>query len=222
MSSHDYVARPSGHLTADTCKGFATSPSWWTSCVDKHRVKSREHKQALFQNQIMSKIILLNGACWIGKSTIAKLLHQRIEFSFLREKDAQRRNISHYKDTKEHQRKSWDLILDLTKSLIESCIKNKIDVIMDGVLWEQHIIQDLESYIKWLWWFFFHIYLNAPKDVWEERLINRWISWSHRKERAEFFYDSLQKLKENVVMYEVDTEKFTPEEVLEKIVEVIN
>ena len=97
---------------------------------------------------LMSKIILINGACGIGKSTIAKLLHQEIEFSFLREKDEQRRKFSHYKDTLQHYKRSRELTIKLSEYMIKFCIDNDIDLIREGLIQDKETVKKLEKIIQ--------------------------------------------------------------------------
>lgn len=89
----------------------------------------------------MSKIILINGACGIGKSTIAKLVHQEIEFSLLQEKDEQRRKFSHYKDTLPHYKRSRKLTLQLSEYMIRFCIDHDIDLIREGLIQDKETIE---------------------------------------------------------------------------------
>lgn len=169
----------------------------------------------------MSKIILLNGACGVWKSTIAKLLHDKLEFSLLREKDVQRRNLSHYKDTFTHQKRSWKLVMALSKHAISFCIENKLDLIFDGILREKDVIQNLESYIHSAWGEFVHIYLNSSKDLWQKRLEKRWIWGSLSLEKAICFYDNLVELSKEIKMIELDTSSVIPEETCSLILDIV-
>jgi deoxyadenosine/deoxycytidine kinase len=47
------------------------------------------------------KLIILNGPCGVGKSTVAQKLHEVIPLSFLLDIDAQRRFISKHREFKE-------------------------------------------------------------------------------------------------------------------------
>ena len=169
-----------------------------------------------------SKIILINGACWIGKSTIAKLVHQAIEFSFLREKDEQRRKFSHYKDTPSHYKRSRELTLQLSEYMIKFCIDQGIDLIREGLVQDKTIIKKLETITKIHWGDFYHIYLNASKDIREKRLFSRGIDGSLTHDKAKCFYRTLSQIhKELDSMIEIDTSTLGPQEVCDKIVNII-
>jgi len=166
-------------------------------------------------------IILLNWPCGIWKSTIAKLLWDKIPMSLLREKDVQKRNFSHYKDTKENQRISADLILKLTKNVIKFGIENNQTIIFDSILRQEEIIKDFEKFVVENWWKILHILLNAPKNIWKERILERWISGSFTFERAEMFYDNLQIIKNIWNMIEIDTSDTNPEKICKIILDKI-
>gem|GEM_PF-2811978 len=88
-------------------------------------------------------------------------------------------------------------------------------------MWEKEIIDRLIETTEKNGGNFFHIYLNTPKNIWKERIIERGINSSLTFERAEFFYNSLQELKKTMNMIELDSSKISANEVCDKIIEFL-
>ena len=78
-----------------------------------------------------SKLIIINGATGVGKSTLASRLHQEIPMSFLIEMDAIRRYFSHYK---EMRKESLFANYDLTKAISEHNLRQGHSVIIEKVI----------------------------------------------------------------------------------------
>ena len=169
----------------------------------------------------MTNIIILNGPCWIGKSTISKLLHTKIPHAYLREKDAQRRLFSQYKNTKEDYQKSGKNIIELTKHIISFCIKNNETLIFEWLLHKEEHISILTEHIKQQWWTLHHFCLNAPKDIRQKRIEQRGVSWILTFEKAEIFYDKIQELlqKEQISkqIININTENTDSEAIVQQI-----
>ena len=111
--------------------------------------------------------------------------------------------------------------MDLSKHAIDFCVKNWLDLIFDGVLWQKEVVESLESYIQSIWAEFVHIYLNAPKDIRQKRLEKRGIWWSLTLEKAICFYDNLVELNQELDMKEIDTTIMTPDDVCVNILEFV-
>lgn len=143
----------------------------------------------------MSNIIIINGPCWIGKSTISQALHLQMLWSFIWKKDEQRRNISWYKSSKESYKESAQSILTLTQFIIHWSIINNNDLIFDWFLRRVEDIESLKATTIENWGWFYHFILNAPRDFWQTRIHKRWVWWSLTFEKAEYFYNEIKKLE---------------------------
>lgn len=74
------------------------------------------------------KLIIINGPCGIGKSTLSARLHISMPLSFLLDIDEQRKFISHYK---EKRQESGKMVYDISNAILKGCLENKYDIIID-------------------------------------------------------------------------------------------
>jgi hypothetical protein len=59
------------------------------------------------------------------------MVHQKIEYSILWEKDVQRRNVAQYKASPVHYKKSASIVMQMTHSMMECCANNNLDMVYD-------------------------------------------------------------------------------------------
>lgn len=78
------------------------------------------------------KVIIINGVTGVGKSTLAKKVHNAIDVSYLLDIDHVRRNIS---ASKENRDRSRELSFSLALNLVEGCLLNSVDVIIDKMMY---------------------------------------------------------------------------------------
>lgn len=88
------------------------------------------------------KLIIINGPCGIGKSTLAAKIHANMKLSFLLDIDAQRRYISCYS---EHPVESGKMISTISSAIIKNCLENKQNVIVDKMTFD---LGTLDSYCE--------------------------------------------------------------------------
>jgi broad-specificity NMP kinase len=79
------------------------------------------------------KLILINGPAGVGKTTVAKKLHESLSFSFLLDLDNQRDFISHWRDDRE---KARILSFDIALALAETCLKDGVDFISGKAMFD--------------------------------------------------------------------------------------
>ena len=72
------------------------------------------------------KLILFNGPPGVGKTTIAKKVHETLPMSFLLDLDLQREFISQYK---QYPKESNLLSFDIALGIAETCLNNNRDFI---------------------------------------------------------------------------------------------
>ena len=78
------------------------------------------------------KLIVLNGPPGSGKSTVAKAIRADLPLSFLVDIDEQRRFISEYEKRPEESR---ELVFAVAPSIVEACLREGVDVIVDKMIW---------------------------------------------------------------------------------------
>jgi broad-specificity NMP kinase len=79
------------------------------------------------------KLILINGPAGIGKTTVAKKLHEDMPFSFLLDLDDQRNFISHWR---ERRQEAGILSFDIALAIAETCFKNGVDFISGKAIFD--------------------------------------------------------------------------------------
>lgn len=141
------------------------------------------------------RLIILNGPTGVGKSTTAKLVHQKIPLSFLLDPDTQRHFVSHYREYKDESRAIGHAV---GRSILQACLELDCDVIIDKTLLKAEVIDayraiadkfgaTISEYILW-----------APKNVVMERAHAR--GWREggllTPEKCEWFWDEMNAFKD--------------------------
>ena len=164
------------------------------------------------------KLIIINGTTGVGKSTVAKRLHNELPMTFLVDMDSQRRFISGYRET---PKESSELSFVVSMAIIEACLKEGRDVIIDKMIWSINDYLDrLVSLGKKYKADTYEFILSASKKTVMERLDKRGYKPEGllTPEKAELFWEETQKLtnhRDGAIL--IDTEKLNADEVFEKI-----
>lgn len=141
------------------------------------------------------KLILINGPCGIGKSTLALKVHKSIPLSYLLDLDAHTRNISHYR---EYHAERWELSTVIARGIIEATLSVGRDVVLDKMIYEPLVIDSFYKIAKKYNANVYEIILWAPKDEVMKRADER--GWKKggllTPEKCERFWNEIDKLKE--------------------------
>lgn len=140
------------------------------------------------------KIIIINGPCGVGKSSIAMRLHEAFPRSFLLDIDSVRRLFSQYKEKREE---SGQASLKLSEAIVETCLNMGYDVIVDKMQFDTEVLdryyeiaKQKEAEVK-------EIILWATKEVVMERAHAR--GWkeggSLTPEKCEAFWYQIEEMK---------------------------
>ena len=167
------------------------------------------------------KLIILNGPCGVGKSTIAEKLHASMPLSYLVDVDAVSRNISHYRDYKEERR---ELTLTVARAMMDAVLSSNRDVIVDKMVYDPAILDSYHTIANKYHAEVFEIILWAPKDVVMQRANVR--GWHEggllTPEKCEMFWNKIDELKANRPKAKVvDTSKLNEDEAFQLIKDII-
>jgi broad-specificity NMP kinase len=178
------------------------------------------------------KLILFNGPPGVGKTTIAKKVHEIIPLSFLLDLDQQREFISQYK---EYPKESRTLSFDIALAITENCLKNGRDFIsgkgMLDMIEEGQNKNRLDQFVELGRKYgaeVYEIFLWADKETSLKRADERGYDKKLRgtiegtRELFGRYWEEMntfkEKRKEAIV---VDTSNLSPEAVFEKIKNIL-
>lgn len=168
------------------------------------------------------KLILINGPCGVGKSTIAEKLHEEMPLSYLVDIDAISRNISHYREFNEERRELRDAVAAAT---IEATLSVGRNVIIEKMIFDLKTLGDYEEIAKQHHADFLEIILWAEKEVVMQRASDR--GWREggllTPEKCELFWeriDELRTIRKNAIF--IDTSALNPNEVFETLKKSMN
>lgn len=167
------------------------------------------------------KLIIINGPCGIGKSTLSAKLHASMPLSFLLDIDAQRRFISHYREQKEE---SGKMMMAISKAIIISCLGDNRDVIIDKIMFDTDVLDSYYEIAKTYSAKVYEIILWAPKEVVMERANSR--GWREggllTPEICELFWDKINELKKNRPRAQIiDVEKMAEDDVYLEVAKIV-
>lgn len=175
------------------------------------------------------KLILINGAPGVGKTTLAKKISNVIPMSFLLDLDEQRKYISHYE---EYLKESRVLSFDIALAIAEVCLKRGqtfvsgkgmyLDIIEGGR--NKHVLDIFEDVGKKYQAEIFEILLWADKETTLQRVKNRGFKTKTRmtiKKAGEYWEQTKTFMSKRNKAIVVDTSLLSPDEVFEKVIDII-
>lgn len=167
------------------------------------------------------KLIIINGPCGVGKSTLSAKLHADMPLSFLLDIDAQRRFISHYREQKEE---SGKMMMTISKAITMSCLEDNRDVIVDKILFDSAVLDLYYEIAKTYGADIYEIILWAPKEVVMERANDR--GWREggllTPEVCELFWDKIDELKESRPQAQIiNVENMSEEDAYLEVVKIV-
>ena len=168
------------------------------------------------------KLIILNGPCGVGKSSIATRLHEVRPMSFLIDIDNLRRLFSGYKEKREE---SGRASLKLAEAMVGSCLDMGHDVIIDKMQFDATVLDRYYEIAEQKGVEVKEIILWASKEVVMERAHAR--GWkevgSLTPEKCEAFWHQIDNLKgkrPNAVI--IDTSSLVFEESCAQVETAVN
>lgn len=168
------------------------------------------------------KLIVINGPCGVGKSTVALRLHNKIPLAFLLDVDAQTRFISHYKEYGEERR---ELMKAISMGIIDSCLSVGCTVIVDKMTFDPQILDAYHALGEKHHAETYEIILWAPKNVVMSRANARgWVEGGMlTPEKCERFWNEIDALRRQRALAKViDTNDLNEEGLLQELERVTN
>jgi predicted kinase len=142
------------------------------------------------------KLIIINGPCGIGKSTLAKNLHETMSLSYLIGVDDITRGLSGYRQHRPEARKVRER---LTYATLETMFELGHDVILEKMNYQEEILDEYRNIAQKHGVKTFEIILWAPKEVVMKRAHER--GWREggllTPEKCEQFWDQVDEVKDN-------------------------
>ncbi|MBT4857305.1 AAA family ATPase [Candidatus Uhrbacteria bacterium] len=140
------------------------------------------------------KLIIINGPCGVGKSTLAEQIHADIPLSFLMDSYAQIRCISNYQNFGEER---WEMTVAIANSLIDSMLGLGRDVVVDMMVYSSEVLDFFYEIAKRHGAEVHEILLTAPRDIVIGRAEKRgWHGGLLSREKVGYIWDRLEGLKE--------------------------
>ncbi|HBU28039.1 TPA: hypothetical protein DEB00_02905 [Candidatus Uhrbacteria bacterium] len=166
------------------------------------------------------KLIIINGPSGIGKSTVAKMLHEDMPMSFLLDIDAQRRYISHYRENPEESETMSHVI---GKNIVLACFESDRDVILKKLILRANILDAYRAIAEKYGAGIQECILWASKNFVMERTHAR--GWRENglltPEKCELFWEKMNRFKEERMQAKlIDVMNLSTDEVYKKIKEI--
>ena len=169
------------------------------------------------------KLILINGPCGVGKSSVASALHASMPLSYLLDVDSVMQNVSGYREP-EHKEDRTELTHAIAKASVEAALSLGRDVIVEKLMRDGNTIdaylgiaheRGAEAHETLLW---------ARKDVVMRRANDR--GWREggllTPEKCEAFWEDIDVLKgERKDATVIDTSDLSEQEVVNVVKQAI-
>ena len=140
------------------------------------------------------QLIILNGPCGVGKSTVARILHEQMPLSFLLDVDAQMHFISHYRDLREER---WALTKAVGQAIVRACFREGRDVILEKMIYDPGTLDSYRAVADELGADVREFILTASKETVLARAHNRGFRDESllTPEKCERFWQEIERLK---------------------------
>ena len=168
------------------------------------------------------KLVIINGACGIGKSTTAKNLHDSLPLSYLVDVDEVGRKISHYR---EYKKERWEIREAVAYATVDAVLSLGYDVIAEKMIFRQEVLDTYREIGEKHGADIHEIILWASKEFVMERAHKR--GWREggllTPEKCEQFWHDIDELKNKRPSAKViDVTSMNEEQVLQSIQKNIN
>lgn len=168
------------------------------------------------------KLIVINGPCGVGKSTLARKIHADLQLSFLLDIDAQSLFISGYRDYREER---WEMMLALSAAVINAMLPLGRTVIVDKMTYAPSVLDSYYDLAKKHGAEVREIMLWASKESVLQRAHER--GWRPNglltPEKVEMFWDRLNDIKNGRTQATlIDTDTLDSEAVYKQVADLLS
>ncbi len=167
------------------------------------------------------KLIILNGPCGVGKSSIATRLHQALPLSFLLDIDSLRRLFSTYKEKREESREAS---LKLAETMMSACLDMGHDVIIDKMQFDTDVLDRYHEIAKQRGAEMKEVILWASREIVMARASARGYKKgsAFTPEKCELFWHKINELKDKrPSAIVIDTTDFHLDETYDLVIKAI-
>jgi broad-specificity NMP kinase len=168
------------------------------------------------------RLILLNGPCGVGKSTIAEIVHRELLGSVLINLDTLRRFVSGHRELRAE---SHDLSVALTAAMLNACAEHDTDAIVDKMLYDGAALDTFRRIVTAHGGTVFEFLLWADKETVVRRSDIRGYrpNGLYTREKCLAFWETMDVFrKQRSTADIIDTTKKSPARIAAQIMEVIN
>lgn len=159
------------------------------------------------------RLLILNGPCGVGKSTVAEIIHTQLRGSVLVNLDTIRRFVSRHR---ERPAESHAISVALTTAMLKVCAHHGSDVIVDKMLYDDAVLDAFRETVQRMNGAVFEFLLWADKKTVVARSDKRGYRQNglFTKEKCVLFWetmDDFRKKRKRAIV--VDTTNRTPTDI---------
>jgi broad-specificity NMP kinase len=168
------------------------------------------------------RLILLNGPCGVGKSTVAEIIHRELRGSVLINLDTLRRFVSGHHELRAQ---SHDLSVALTAAMLNACAVHSTDAVVDKMLYDNAALDTFRRIVTEHGGTAFEFLLWADKETVVRRSDIRGYrpNGVYTREKCLAFWETMDTFrKQRPTADIIDTTKESPTEVAAYIMEAVN
>ena len=166
------------------------------------------------------KLVIINGPCGVGKSTVSEIIHKKLPMSLLLDIDSQRRLYAGYREKPEQ---STPLAQATALAMAGVALKAGSDVTVDKM---QYIAQWYNQWINLgheMGADTYEIILWASREKVLERADERGYGTSLTREKVKEFWEKINEFRQiRPDSIEINAEEVSTEEIVDQILAKIN
>lgn len=168
------------------------------------------------------KLIILNGPCGVGKTTLAEIYKDEHPLTLSLDVDEVRRFIGQYR---EHREKSHELMYRLAYAMAEEHLKSGYDVVVPNIIRDVAILERFEEIAQVLNVDFYEFVLTTSKEDAIARAVKRGFKPGGllQADKLETMYDELvETLKKRPEVIQITSKERQVEETYRELIDKLS